>query len=45
MIGTNYFSVFFGIEFEYEVSFALAIKVFVVEKGRSFFGTCTVYIN
>jgi hypothetical protein len=33
MIGTNFFSVFFDIEFEYEVSVSLAIAVSVAEGG------------
>jgi hypothetical protein len=37
MIGTNYFSVFFDVEFEYEVGFSLAITVFAVEGGTIIF--------
>jgi hypothetical protein len=44
MIGTNFFSVFFDIEFEYEVSFSLAIAVSVAEGRRSFLGPCTLFI-
>jgi hypothetical protein len=37
MIGTNYFSVFFDVEFEYEVGFSLAITVFAVEGETTIF--------
>jgi hypothetical protein len=47
VIGTNFFSVFFDIEFEYEVSLSLAIAVSVAEGGGDdhFLGPCTSTVN